>query len=114
MALYLPCDFCTNRKCEKSRKPTYACKEISKALGTGKAWIKKKTYSVDFKHIEESSDPLNKFQREVLRTIENFGSNIKEQIAEEAELKEAMSKVLNHKERQIINYYFFKDINSRI
>jgi len=106
-ALCLPCSSCSDKKCKKSGKTTYACKRIDEELGTGIAWPKKKTYSVDLRHIEESSDPLNKFQRKVLAAIAKSSQEIKHLIYEKQDLKEAMNN-LSKKEQLVIKQLFFE------
>jgi len=106
-ALCLPCGSCSDKKCKKSGKTTYACKRIDKELGTGIAWPKKRTYSVDLRHIEGSSNLLNKFQRNVLAAIEKSSQEIKHLIYEKQDLKEAMSN-LSKKEQLVIKQLFFE------
>jgi len=109
MTQNLPCNTCSDRKCEKAGKTTYACKLIDKALGTGIAWPKKKTYSVDMQTIEESSNPLNKFQRDVFRTIRNSSKEKNKQADAKQVLEETMTEVLSEKEKQIIVWYFLEN-----
>lgn len=104
MALNLPCGSCTNQQCKRKE----SCRYVDKALGTGKAWTKHKTFSVDFRHIEEFSEPLNKFQRGVLSAIKNLWSNSQEANFAEGEIKEIIAKELSLKETKIINEYFFE------
>jgi len=104
MALNLPCNSCTNKQCKRKE----SCRYVDKEVGTGKAWTKKGTFSVDLRHIEESDEPQNKFQRGVLEAIKSHSENINEQILEKAEIKEILSNVLSTKEAQVINYCFFE------
>jgi len=107
-ALKLPCDDCIRREeCYNSKKITYDCKHIDKALGTGNAWQKKRTYSVDWRHIEESSDPLNKFQRKVLAAIEKSSWELKHLTYKKQTLKKAMNN-LSHKEKLVIRQLFLE------
>ena len=104
MALNLPCDSCTNKQCKRKQ----SCRYVDKAIGTGKAWIKKGTFSVDLRHIEESDEPQNKFQRGVLEAIKRRSENINDQILEKSAIAEAIVKVLSDKERRVIKDYFFE------
>jgi len=104
MALNLPCSTCADKQCKRRE----SCRHVDKEVGTGKAWTKKRTFSVDLRHIEESSDPQNKFQRGVLRAIESRSSDSNEQILEKSEIGEIIGKTLNAKEKQVINDYFFE------
>ena len=104
MALILPCGSCTNRQCKRKK----SCRYVDEAVGTGKAWSKSRTYSVDFRHIEESDDPLNKFQREVLHTIQNLSTDNNNREFVKSILKEAMQEVLSERERQVVIQYFLR------
>lgn len=109
MALYLPCNNCIDKRCKRSRKPTYACKEISKALGTGKAWAKKRTYSVNLDSITESSNPLNDLQLEVLGAIQKISENAENKEITKLIIEKAMMENLSEVERYVIDQLFLKD-----
>ncbi len=84
------------------------CKEICSALkkeisGRGiTALPKPKTYTVDFSHIEDTHQPLNPFQVEVLSTIARITSNTKKEIITRLDLGEAIDNSLNNKEKEVI------------
>lgn len=94
-------------ECSERHECKSICETVKKEItGRGKTASRKpKTYLVDFSHIEDSHQALNSFQIDVLHTIKNLTSGIKEQLATKLMIHEAIDKTLNSKEKQIIRFF---------
>ena len=68
------------------------------------AGLKKKTYTVDYDKICDSSEPLNSFQIDILNTINGFTKNVKDKLVSMMTLEEAIN-TLSERE-QIIAQLF--------
>jgi RNA polymerase sigma factor (sigma-70 family) len=101
MVLNLPCKECVSRECEKRK----SCKNVDKLLGTGNAWPKRRTFSVDVRKIEESSDALNDFQLSVLRAIGISSSVLQERCIDRFALEELTREILNEREALVIQLF---------
>lgn len=96
------CQDCIRRSGCKS-----ICQDVKNEItGRGKTASRKpKTYLVDFSHIEDTHQALSSFQKEVLNTMKNLSSDIREQVITKLSIEEAMDKTLNIKEKQIIQFF---------
>jgi len=94
-------------KCSKRDKCRKLCKAVEKEI-TGRgitASQKGKTYSVDFTHIEDTRQPLNPFQIDVLHVIVNLSSGKNEQLITKYILQKAVEKVLSDREKQLFELF---------
>ncbi|MDP8216003.1 MAG: sigma-70 family RNA polymerase sigma factor [Candidatus Kaelpia imicola] len=92
--------------CPKKSICRTICQDVKKEI-TGRhktAGVKKKTYTVDYDKICDSSEPLNSFQIGILNTIKGFSAGIKDELASMIALKEAIS-TLNDREKEVVQLY---------
>jgi len=99
------CSECPNRNECKS-----ICRSIKKEItGRGRTAARKpKTYPVDFSYIEDTHNTLNSFQVDVLGAIKNLTLGTKQQIVIKLIIEEAISKILDAKEKQVIQFFMKK------
>lgn len=93
--------------CVRKSECKSICQDVKKEItGRGKTASRKpKTYPINFSYIEDTHQALNSFQKEVLHTLKNLTSNIKEQLFVRIEIEEVIDKSLNDKEKQVISFF---------
>ncbi|MDQ1251058.1 MAG: Sigma-70, region 4 [Euryarchaeota archaeon] len=97
--------------CSECPSKEHGCKIICEAVekeitGRGKTASRKpRTYPIDFRYIEDTSQVLNPFQKVVLNTIRNFSLDTGEQLVTRLTVQETINKTLNDKERRVIQLF---------
>lgn len=94
-------------ECPKRHECKSICEAVKKEIaGRGKTAARKpKTYPVDFSYIEDTHNTLNSFQVDVLSAIKSLTLGTKEEIVLKLVIEEAISKVLDGKEKQVIQLF---------